>query len=127
MVILGFLLVLALGIYGVWRLSSRPAGQGYGWSAVWRLACLIAAFRISAIWLGLAGFRRSDWVQIPAFFLSMAGWPEIYIVRAARAQPLRWGILASLVLAATSFVWSAALLWVMRRLRNEPAARSDDS
>lgn len=127
MVILGFLLVLALGIYGVWRLSARPSGHRYDWSLVWRLACLIAAFRISAVWLGLAGLRRSDWVQVPAFFMLMVGWPDIYIVSAARAEPLRWGILASLVLAATSLAWSAALLWVVRRLRNEPATRSEDS
>ena len=127
MVILGFLLVLAIGIYGVWRLSDRSAERGYGWPIIWRLACVIAAFRISAIWLGLAGLRRSDWVQIPGFFISMAGLPDIYIVRAARAQPLRWGILASLVLAATSLPWSAALLWVVRRLRNQPLTRGYDS
>ncbi len=120
MVILSFLLVLVLVIYGVWRLSARPPGYRVGWSLLWRVACLIAVFRISAVWLGLAGLQRSDWAQIPGYFLSMIGLPDIYIVSAARAHALRWGILASLVLAATSFAWSAGLLWVMGRLRNKP-------
>jgi hypothetical protein len=127
MVILGFLLVLVLCLYGVWRLSARTPGRRYGWSVVWRFACLIAALRIGAIWLGLAGLRRSDWVQVPAYFLLMAGWPDLYIVRAARAEPLRWGILASLVLAATSLAWSAAFLWLAKRLRSKPATRGDES
>jgi hypothetical protein len=120
MVILGFMLMLVLCIYGVWRLSARSSGQRYNRSGVWRLAGLIATLRIGALWLGLAGIQRSDWLQVPAYFMLMAGWPDIYIVRAARAQPLQWGILASIVLATTSVAWSAALLWFVRRLRNKP-------
>jgi hypothetical protein len=126
MVILGFSLVLVLCLYGVWRLSARTPGRRYGWSVVWRLAGLIATLRIGAIWLGIFGLQRSDWVQVLGYLMLMAGWQDIYIVRAARADPLRWGILASLVLAATSLAWSAAFLWLAKRLRSKPATRGHE-
>ncbi len=96
MMILGFLFVLIFCLYGVWRLSARSPRNRYGCSPIWRLACLIAVLRISALWVGLAGLRRSDWLQVPANFVLMLGLPDIYIVKAARAQPLRWAILGSL-------------------------------
>ncbi len=116
MVIFVLLLVLVSCIYGVWRLSARPPAHRIGWSTISRLAFLIAVLRISALWVGWAGLRRSDWLQIPAYFIVMLGLPDIYMVKAARAEPLRWAILGSLTLAATSFGWSAALLWVVNRL-----------
>src|SRR5215469_8825669 len=103
MVILGFLFVLICGIYAVWRLSHRPPHQPIGWSTLWRLACLIAALRIGALWIGMAGLQRSDWLQIPASLVLDVGLPDIYIVRGARAEPLRWAVLGSLTLAITSF------------------------
>jgi hypothetical protein len=126
MIILGFLLLLVLSTYGVWRLSARSPGRRDGWTVILRVAGLIATLRIGAIWLGIFGLQRSDWVQVPAYFLLMAGWPDIYIVRAARAEPLRWGLLASLVVAATSPAWAAAFLWLAKRLHNESATRSDN-
>jgi hypothetical protein len=126
MMILGFLFVLIFCLYGVSRLSARSPGHRYGWSLIWRLACLIAVLRISALWVGLAGLRRSDWLQVPANFVLILGLPDIYVVKAARAQPLRWAILGSLTLAVTSFAWSAAVLWVVNRLGSNAAARRDE-
>jgi hypothetical protein len=126
MVILGFLFVLTCCLYGVWRFSARSPGHHYGWSPIWRLACLIAVLRISALWVGLAGLRRGDWLQVPANFVLMLGLPDIYIVKAARAQPLRWAILGSLTLAVTSFAWSAAVFWVANRIGSNAAARRDE-
>jgi len=63
MVILGVLLILALCIYGVWRLSARSPSRRYGGSGIWRLAGLIATVRIGAIWLGIFGLQHSDWVS----------------------------------------------------------------
>jgi hypothetical protein len=123
MVILGFLLVLIVCFYGVWQLYFQAPGSPRGRSIVWRLACLIAAVRIGALWIGLAGLGRSNWLQVPVYFLLMLGWPDVYFARSARSEPLRWGIACSLILGATSVVWSAALLWLMRRLTGKPATR----
>jgi len=120
MVIIVFLFVLICCLYGVWRLLARPPDDRVVWSAIWRLACLIAAVRISALWVGLAGLQRSDWLQIPAYFILMLGLPDIYIVKTARAEPFKWAMLGSLTLAATSFAWSAAFLWVANRLSSKP-------
>jgi hypothetical protein len=125
MVIFSFLILLAFFGYAVWRFSPRTEAQGRGWPQVWRLARVIAALRIGALWLGIAGLENSGWLQIPAYFMLMAGWPDVYIVRAARAHTLRWGILTSMVLAATSLPWSAAFLWFARRLRKEPGHVSE--
>src|ERR1700730_14520593 len=124
MVILGVLLILALCIYGVWRLSARSPSRRYGGSGIWRLAGLIATVRIGAIWLGIFGLQRSDWVQVPAYLLLVAGLPDIYIVRAAQGDPVRLAIFASLVLAATSVAWSPAFLWFVRRLRTSGSGAS---
>lgn len=114
-----FLIVLVAGIYGIWRLSGRPPGRRISWSAIWRLAFLIAILRISTFWVGYAGLQRADWYQRPAYIIMMFGLPEIYIAKAARTYPLGWAILCTLTLAATSFVWSAAIHWVANRLRSK--------
>ena len=123
MVILAFSFILVFCIYGLWHLSRRVSPHRYGWPAVWRLACVIAALRISALWLGQAGLRRADWLQIPGYLGSVLGLPEIYLVRGARADPVRWAILASGILAVTSFLWAAVFFWAANRLRlNSPTA-----
>ena len=124
MVTVILLLALASSIYGVWRLFRRAPRQHHGWSSIWRLACLIAAIRITALWLGLAGLQRSDWLQIPAYFLLMLELPDIYIVKAARGEPLLWARLGSLTLAATSVGWSAAFLWLLNRFSSKPAGQA---
>jgi len=119
MVIIGFLAVLFLCVYGARKLASRPPLQRFDWSIVWRMACIIAALRISAVWAGLAASQDSGWVQVPGYFLLMTGLPDIYIVKSTRSEPLLWGTLASLVLAVTSVVWSAGLIWIVDRLRGQ--------
>jgi hypothetical protein len=89
----------------------------YSWLLVRRLAYFIAFLRISAIWLGLAGAQYSDWRQISGYFLMLTGWPDITIIAFARNKPLLWGVFASFLLAATSFGWSAAFVWMVARLR----------
>lgn len=119
MVIIGFLIVLLLCLYGVWRLALRPPTQRLDWSIVWRMAGIIAALRISALWAGLAALQDSGWVQIPGYFLLILGLPDIYLVKSVRSQPLLWARLASLILAFTSVIWSAALIWLVKRLRRQ--------
>lgn len=123
MVILGLLLVLIVACYGVWRLFLRAPGPGFGWSSIWRLACLIGAMRIAALWIGFAGLQRTDWLQILAQFMLILAWPDLYFVRAMRAEHVRWALSASLILAITSFAWSAALLWLVSRLAGKRSAR----
>ena len=125
MVIFILLLVVVACVYGAWRLSALSPAHRISWSSVWRLAFLIAVLRVSALWVGWAGLRRGDWLQIPAYFMLMLGLPDIYIVKAARAEPLRWAILGSLTLAATSFAWSAAFLWIANRLWSRSQASRD--
>src|SRR5215469_8839312 len=55
----------------------------------------------------MAGLQRSDWLQVPASLVLDLGPPDIYIVRAARAEPLRWVTLGSVTLAITSFTLPA--------------------
>jgi len=117
MLVIGFSIVLVLFIYEGWRLSARASEHRYSWPAVWRAACVIAALRISALWLGQAGLSRADWIQGPAYLPLILGLPEIYIVRDARTSPVRWAMLGSMILAATSFLWSSVLFWVANRLR----------
>ena len=117
MVIITFLFALAAGLYGVWRLAGRPPGHRTSWSAIWRVAFLIAVLRISALWVGFAGLQRSDWLQVPAYFILLLVLPDIYFVKAVRTDPLRWATLGSLILATTSFAWSAAFLWVANKIR----------
>jgi len=123
MVILGLLLVVIGCVYANRRFFAHPSDYHIGWPAIWRLACIIGALRISALWVGLVGLWRSDWLQVPANFILMLGLPDIYILRAARAEPLLWAVLGSLTLAATSFVWSSTILWVANRTRSKKVAR----
>lgn len=115
MVVIGFSIVLLLCAYGVWRLALRSPGQRLNWSTVWRVAGIIAALRIAALWAGFATLPDSGRGQISGYFLLMVGLPDIYLVKSTRSQPLLWAGLASLVLAVTSVVWSAALLWLLNR------------
>ncbi|PYV33433.1 MAG: hypothetical protein DMG22_09995 [Acidobacteria bacterium] len=121
--ILVFLLILAVAVaIGLWRLSARAPRSRYGWGALWRLACLIASVRISALLIGLAAYRDPGWTQIPGYFLLMLGMPEIYFVRGARFETRKWAILSSMLLAVSSFAWAALLVWVANRLRTQDGA-----
>ena len=97
---------MGCGVSRLERQSIAMAGLQYG-----------AALRISALWLGQAGLSRADWLQVPAYLALMLGLPEIYIVRGARTVPLRWAMLGSVILAATSLLWASAFFWLTNRLR----------
>jgi hypothetical protein len=58
-----------------------------------------------------------DWRQVLGYFLALTGSPEIALISVLRNKPLLWLMLASLLLAASSIVWSAALVWVVARFR----------
>jgi hypothetical protein len=116
MLTLGSALVLVFCTYGVYRLSTRTRPDQWGWPEVWRLACMIAGLRLAALWLGVTGLRRPDWLQGPAYLVLMLDLPEVYLVRGARTDPHRWAVLGSLLLAATSFAWAAAFVWLRNRL-----------
>ena len=118
MLILIFAMVMVFCIYGIYRLTNtRVPLYRLGWASVWRLACLIAALRLSALWFGVAGLRRPDWLQVPTYFLLMLDLPDIYLVKGTRTEPYRWAMLGSVLLAATSFAWAAGFCWVWNRLR----------
>jgi len=117
MLTLGLAVVLVGCIYGVFRLSTSNTPYRVGWPGVWRLACVIAALRLTALWLGSAGLRRADWLQVPGYLLLMFDLPEIYLVKGVRNAPDRWVVLSSLILAVTSLAWAAAFFWVWNRLR----------
>lgn len=119
MVAVGITIALASLIFGVYLLTSRFPGQRGGWHGVWRLAGLIAALRISALWFGVIGLSWPDWLQSAAYLLLMLDLPEIYLVKGARSEPFRWAILGSLIVTCTSIVWSAIVCWVWNRLRLE--------
>jgi hypothetical protein len=116
MVTLMLAVALVCCIYCIYRLSTRTTAYRYGWSGVWRVAAVIAAVRVSALWLGSVGLRREGWPQIPGYLLLMLDLPEIYLIRAVRYTPERWVILGSLILAGTSLAWAAAFLWLWNRL-----------
>jgi hypothetical protein len=122
MVFLIFLLVLVFCLYGAWGLLGQTPAHRTGWPAIWRLASVIAVLRISALWVGVVGLRRSDWLQGPAYLILMLTLPDIYIVKVVRTNPLRWAILGSLTLVVTSFLWSIAFLWVANRFWSKPSA-----
>ena len=42
---------------------------------MWRLACLIAGLRLAALWLGVTGLARPDWLQALAYFVLMLDLP----------------------------------------------------
>ncbi len=109
--------VLAMGL---WHVSGRAPGRTQGWAAFWRLACLIGFLRVVALWVGLAAYRLPGWTQVPGYFLHLLGLPEIYLVRSARSDPIRWAVMGSGLLAASSLGWAALVIWVVERLR--PAA-----
>lgn len=117
MLTLALAVVLVTCIYGVFRVATWNTPYRVDWPGVWRLACVIAALRLTALWLGSAGLRRADWPQIPAYFALMLDLPEIYLVKGVRNAPDRWVILSSLILAVTSVAWAAAFFWVWNRLR----------
>jgi hypothetical protein len=123
MMTLILLLALTSGAYGAYRVVHVAPAQRYAWSSTWRLACMIAGLRISALWVGLTGLHRSDWLQIPGYFLLMLCLPDIYIVKAARGEPMLWAMLGTLTLAATSLGWSTAFLWFARRFRSKAQAQ----
>lgn len=130
MLTLSFTAVLVVCIYGMYRLRTRIPLHRCGWSGVWRLAILIAALRLSALWFGVSGLRRPDWLQVPAYLVLMLDLPELYLVKSTRTEPFRWALQGSVILAATSFAWAAAFLWVWNRLRAkaEPTVgRPEDS
>ena len=111
-----FICVIVLAVaYYFWHLCRRDTNRRYGWHVIWRMAFLIAALRIGALWLGAATNGNSGWVQIPGYFLQLVGLPEIYFVRSLRNAPLKWATAASIVLLVSSFVWAAALVWVSNR------------
>jgi hypothetical protein len=47
----------------------------------------------------------------------MLALPEIYLTRHMRANPFKWAIAGSTLLAVTSFLWAALALWMSDRLR----------
>lgn len=123
-------MVLAFCIYGIYRLTTRIPLYRCGWAGVWRLACLIAALRLSALWFGVAGLARPDWLQVPAYLVLMLDVPDIYLVKGTRTEPYRWAMLGSVVLATTSFAWAAVFCWVWNRLRvkaETTVARPEDN
>lgn len=111
------LLVLILGAcYGAWRLAARSPRQFQRRPKLWELAVLIGGVRIGALWLGLAGLRGHGRAQVWGHGLLMIGLPEIYLAKSARAEPIKWAIFATLILAVSSFVWAEILIWVAARL-----------
>jgi hypothetical protein len=130
MLTLSFTVVLVFCIYGIYRLTTRIPLYRCGWPGVWRLACLIAAVRLSALWFGVTGLRRPDWLQLPAYLVLILDLPEIWLVKSTRTEPYRWAILGSVILATTSFAWAAAFVWVWNRLRvraETTVARPEDN
>jgi hypothetical protein len=110
-----FVFVAAIG-YWFWHLAARRTSRHYAWQLLWRLACVIAALRISALWLGIATNYSSGWVQIPGQFLQLLGLPELYFVRQMRATPVSWALVGSTLLIASSFFWAALLIWIANQL-----------
>ena len=111
---------------GLWHLAARPKGRGYGSQALWRLACLMGAVRIGALWLGAAGLSDPGWPQVFGYFLLMLTLPEVYVARSVRANLREWVLVGTGLLAVTSFAWAAVLIWVADRLRPRKGAPSSE-
>lgn len=116
MVTLCLLLFCIVALAAVlWHPGAHYPNRRYEWHALWRLACFIGIVRIGALWLGAAAYRNPGWRQVVGYFLQMLALPEIYLARSARANPLRWLVVGSTLLAASSLVWAALLIWMGRR------------
>jgi hypothetical protein len=115
MVIISVLFCMAVLATAVIYLALRLPSRHYGWQAFWRLACIIGALRIGALWVGLAAYRRPGWSQIFGYFVQMLALPEIYFARSARGGPFRWAMSGNALLAAGSMFWVALLIWVANR------------
>jgi hypothetical protein len=107
-------LIVSAG-YSLCRIATRPP-RGHGSHLLWRAASLIGLVRIGALWFGAAAYHSSGWAQSPGYVLLMLALPEIYLVKGVRAHLLIWGTVGSVLLAATSFLWAALLVWVADRI-----------
>jgi hypothetical protein len=115
------LVLLLTASYWLWQLAGRSPGQRYGWQDTWRAACLIGTVRIGSLWLGAAAYRNPGWPQGFGYLLQMLALPELYLVRSIRGDPFKWIVIASTLLAITSFVWAALLIWAADRFRSGAA------
>ena len=93
-------------IYALWRALPFSQKQRHGYAGVWRLACVIAAVRISVFRTGAALMHGADWRQSVGYMLVLAGFPEIYAARALRHEPAAWLATCCLLLAASSLLWA---------------------
>lgn len=101
-----FVLILAC-VYGLWRALPFSNRQRHGWSGVWRLACVIAAVRISVFGIGVLWMQNRDWRQGVGYILALVGLPEIYAARALRFHAAEWFAACCALLAASSLPWAA--------------------
>lgn len=127
--VVGLLLIVIIiaAATSVARLAVRPPQSRFGWSTLWRLACLIGAARITVLWIGYAAYSNPGTSQGLGYLLLLTGLPEIYLVRGARADPVKSLLLASELLAASSLGWAALLVWAGNRIRprTEPQRHGD--
>jgi hypothetical protein len=123
--VVSLVLIVIIIALAVWlsRLATRPSESRFGWPALWRLACAIAAVRIGAVWAGSAASQDPGWLQGPGYLLQLIGLPEIYLARGARADTVTWLLSASTVLAASSVVWAGLLVWVGNRTQPRSETR----
>jgi hypothetical protein len=98
------------------HLATRPPQARFRWPALWRLACLIGALRIGAVWVGNAASHDPGWLQGLGYLFILTGLPEIYLVRGARTETVKWLVSASTVLAASSLAWAGLLVWISNRV-----------
>jgi hypothetical protein len=101
------LVIIAGCIYGLWRALPFSTAQRQGWAGLWRLACIIAAVRISVFAIGAVWMRNADWRQGVGYLLVLVGLPEIYAAKALRFRPGVWLAASSALLAASSLLWAA--------------------
>jgi hypothetical protein len=110
-------LCLPLLVFGYWLWIGCATEQPDGRHSVWRSAAVITVLRIGALWLSALVRGRSDWNQIPAYFLQMLALPEIYLTKGMRHDVHSWLIVGSLLLAVTSIPWAILLVSIAARLR----------